>query len=156
MTRWILPLLALAAAAAQAPSYTGPVPPKTDVPYLKHAGNIVETEAVEFKEEKSKDDVLYTAPGEASPAKTPLALPMLLIKADKVNPQRLQMYRLEAKDGHREITASGKKKADVIHVLVTRLTSDGVFRMEVADGLESGQYVLSLEGTNQGFCFTIE
>ncbi len=82
---------------------------------------------------------------------------MLLIKADKVNPQRLQMYRLEVKDGHREITASGKKRADVIHVLeVTRLTSDGVFRMEVADDLDSGQYVLSLEGTNQGFCFTIE
>ncbi len=68
MTRWILPLLALAAAAAQAPSYTGPVPPKADVPYLKHAGNIVETEAVEFKEEKSKDDVLYSAPGEVSTA----------------------------------------------------------------------------------------
>jgi hypothetical protein len=156
VTRWILPFLALSIAGAQAPKYTGPIPPKADLPYLKHANNLLETESVEFKEDKGKDDVVYTASGENSTAKTPLALPILLIKSEKLNPARLQMYRLESKEGHREITLSGKKKADVIHVLVTRLTADGLFRLEVADGLESGEYVLSWEGTNQGFCFQIE
>ncbi len=156
MIRWILPLLALAAASAHAQKYSGPVPAKSDVPYLKHVNNLVETEAVEFKEVHSKDDVLYTAAGESSPAKTPLALPVLLIKADKLNPAGLQMYRLEQKEGHREISLSGKKKAELIHVLVTRLTADGLFRIEVADGLENGQYVLSLDGTNRGFCFEID
>jgi hypothetical protein len=154
--RWILPLLAIAAVIAQAPKYTGPVPPKPDLPYLKHANNLVETEVVVLKEEKSKDDTLYTAPGEASPAKTPLALPVFVLQAAKVNPERLQMYRLESKEGHREITQSGKKKAAVIHVLVSRLTADGLFRLEVADDLESGQYVLSLDGTDRAFCFAIE
>ena len=156
MIRWILPLVTLAASAAQTPKYTGPVPPQSDFPYLKHADNLVETEAVEFKEEKTKDDVLYSAPGESSPAKTPLALPVFLIKADKLNPERLQMYRLDSKDGHREITLSGEKKAGVIHVLVRRLTADGLYRLDVTDDLDSGQYVLSLSGTDQGFCFTIE
>ena len=156
MTRWILPLFAIAVAAAQTPKYAGPVPPKTDLPYLKHANNLVETEAVDFKEDRTNDDVLFTVPGDASPAKTPLALPVFLIKTVKLNPERLQMYRLEAKNGHREITLSGKKRADIIHVRVTRLTADGLFRMEVADGLDSGQYVLSLDGTDRGFCFEID
>jgi hypothetical protein len=151
-----LPLVALAAGAAQTPKYTGPVPPKADLPYLKHAGNLVELEAVEFKEEKTKDDVRYTAPGESSSAKTPLALPVFLIKFEKLNPVSLSIYRLESKDGHREITLSGEKRAAVIHVVVTRLTADGLYRMDVSDDLESGQFVLSLSGTNRGFCFAIE
>jgi hypothetical protein len=152
----MLPLIALSIAAAQAPKYNGPVPPKADLPYLKHAANLSPTESIEFKEDKGKDDIVYTAAGEKSSAKTPLALPIFLIKAEKLNPERLLMYRLESKEGHRQITASGKKRADVIHVIVTRLTADGLFRLEVSDGLESGEYVLSLEGTNQGFCFQID
>lgn len=112
------------------------------------------TEAV--KEEKRNDYVLYTAPGESSPAKTPLALPIFLLKAEKLNPESLPMYRLEPKEGRREITLAGKKNAGAIHVLVTRLTTNGLFRLEVTDGLDSGQYFLSLNGTNRGFCFTIE
>jgi hypothetical protein len=154
--RSILYLLALSVAAAQTPQYTGPVPPKADIPYIRHADHLVETEAMQFKEAPSKDDVVYTAPGESSPSKTPLALPVFLLKAGAFDPQRLQMYRLESKQGNRQITLSGKKRADIIHVLVTRLTPDGLFRLEVADGLESGEYVLSLEGSNQGFCFQVE
>ena len=156
MVRRVLPFLAFAIAAAQAPKYTGPVPPKPDLPYLKHASNLLATEPVEFKEDKGKDDVLYTTPGERSPAKTPLALPVFLLKSEKLNPGRLQVYRLESKEGRRQITLSGKKNADVIHLLVTRVTADGLFRLEVNDGLESGEYVLSLDGTNQGFCFQID
>jgi hypothetical protein len=154
VTRWILPLFVLAL-AAQGPKYTGPLPSKADRPYIKHVNNLVETEAVEFKEAKTASDIIYTTPGESSPAKTPLALPVFLIKAEKLSPERLQMYRLEAKQGHREMTLSGRK-ATVIHVTVTRSTADGLFRLDVADDLESGQYVLSLEGTNRGFCFEID
>ena len=89
------------------------------------------------------------------PAKTPLALPIFMIKAAKLNPEHLQMYRLEIKDGHRDMTAAGRQKQDVIHVRVVALGS-GLYRMEVADDLESGQYVLSLDGGDEGFCFEID
>ncbi len=156
MLCWVLPLFAFAVFTAQAPKYAGPLPPKADIPYLKHANNLVETETVEFKEEKSNNDILYTAPGETSTAKTPLALPVFLIKTEKLNPERLLMYRLEPKNGRREITLSEKKNAKVIHVLVTHLTPEGLVRLDVADDLDSGQYVLSMEGTDRGFCFEID
>jgi hypothetical protein len=129
VTHRLLPLLAHAIGAALAQTYSGPTPTKSDLPYLKGAN---------------------------SPAHTPLALPVFLIKTAKFDPKGLSLYRLEAKDGRRQISASTKKSADVIQVLVTRLTPNGVFRMEVTDSLESGEYALILEGTNQGFCFQIE
>lgn len=154
MTRWILPLFVLGV-AAQTPKYAGPMPVKADVPYLKHAENLVETEAVEIKEEKQTADALYTIAGESSPSKTPLPLPIFLFKAEKLDPLKLQMYRLTPAEGHRQITASGKKSADPIHVSVTRVTP-GLFRLEVSDALDSGEYMLSVEGTNRAFCFAIK
>lgn len=151
----VLPLFALALAAAQAPKYNGPVPPQPDLPYLKHASNLVATEPVEIKEEKDKTDSLFTIAGEASSAKTPLGLPVLLLKAEKLDPLKLVMFRLTVKDGRREITASGKKTADPIRVVVTRV-SDGLFRLEVYDSLENGEYMLAADGSNQAFCFEID
>jgi hypothetical protein len=155
LTRWILPLMTFAAAIAQAPKYSGPVPPSADLPYLKHASNLLPAEAVEVKEEKRNGDTVYVIAGESSPSKTPLGLPVLLVKSEKLDPLKLQMYRLQATDGHREISASGKKNADPIHVIVTRVAA-GVFRLEVGDSLENGEYMLSMEGTNQAFCFAID
>jgi hypothetical protein len=148
-------LLIALAIAAQTQQYAGPVPAKSDLPYLKHAGNLVETEPVEFKEGNTNGDVVYTVAGESSPAKTPLALPVFLFRSDKIAPEHLEMYRLDAKDGHREISQTGKRNAPVIHVVVRRLAA-GLFRLDVSDDLESGQYVLSLDGTDRGFCFQIE
>jgi hypothetical protein len=155
LTRWILPLIVFAAANAQGPKYSGPVPPSADLPFLKHASNLLPAEAVEVKEEKRKDETVYVVAGESSPSKTPLGLPVFLLKTEKLDPLKLQMYRLQAAEGHREISASGKKSADPIHVIVTRV-ADGLFRLEVGDSLDNGEYMLSLEGTSQAFCFAID
>ena len=86
-----------AAFAAAAQKYTGPVPPKPDVPYLKHANNLVPTEVLEAKEEKGKkDDLTYVVEGAASNARTPLASPILLLQADKVEVAKLALYKLES------------------------------------------------------------
>src|SRR5579864_1399345 len=90
----ILPLLLLAF-CAQAEKYSGPKPPKPDVPYLVHADNLVETEVLEAKEQKGKKDVVtYLIPGANSTAKTPLASPIFLIQADKIAADKLQLYQL--------------------------------------------------------------
>jgi hypothetical protein len=153
LTRWILPLIAFAA-TAQTPKYSGPVPPSSDLPFLKHASNLLPAEAVEVKEEKRKDETVYIVAGESSSSKTPLGLPVFLLKTEKLNPLKLQMYRLQAADGHREISASGKKNAETIHVIVTRV-ADSLFKLEVGDSLENGEYMLSLEDTSKAFCFAI-
>jgi hypothetical protein len=109
----------------------------------------------EPKEQKSKDDTVYTIDGENSSSNTPLALPIFLIKADKVNPASLQMYRLESKDGHRELTESTKKTAEPIHVRVTRLGADNIYKLDVYNGLEPGEYALTAEEWKQMFCFQV-
>ena len=90
MKRRILPLvLAVALTAAAQQKYSGPRPSKPDLPYLKHAENLVPTEPGTATEEKKKDDILYVIAGAASTAKTPLASPIFLIEVDKLNPDRL-------------------------------------------------------------------
>jgi len=156
--RQILPLLCTAMAAmatANAQKYTGPAPPKPDLPYIQHAASLIATEAAEPKEQKSKDDTVYAIDGENSSSKTPLALPIFLIKADKLNPASLQMYRLESKDGHRELTGSAKKTAEPIHVQVTRLGPDNIYKLDVYNGLDPGEYALTAEGWKQMFCFQV-
>ena len=156
--RRILPSVSVAMAAALATAtaqkYTGPPPAKPDLPYIQHATNLIATEAVEAKEQTSKDDTVYTIDGESSSSKTPLALPIFFIKADKLNPASLQMYRLESKDGHRELTASAKKNAEPIHVEVTRVAAD-IYKLDVYNGLDAGEYALTAEGWKQMFCFQV-
>ena len=76
----ILLLSVLGLAAMQ--QYTGPRPPKPDIPYLLHANNLIETEAAEAKEQPRKDDILYVIAGANSAARTPLASPVLLLQTD--------------------------------------------------------------------------
>jgi hypothetical protein len=146
--------MAAALATANAQKYTGPPPAKPDLPYIQHATNLIATEAVEAKEQKSKDDTVYPIDGENSSSKTPLALPIFFIKADKLNPASLQMYRLESKDGHRQLTASAKKNAEPIHVEVTRVAAD-IYKLDVYNGLDAGEYALTAEGWKQMFCFQV-
>jgi hypothetical protein len=155
LIRWILPLIAFTAATGQAPKYSGPIPPSPDLPFLKHASNLLPAEAVEVKEEKRTDETVYVIAGESSPSKTPLELPVFLLKTEKLDPLKLQMYRLQAADGHREISVTGKKNAEPIHVIVTRVAA-GLFKLEVGDSLDNGEYMLSLEGTSKAFCFAID
>jgi hypothetical protein len=153
--RRILPLLLAALAAANAQKYTGAAPPKSDVPYIQHATNLIATEPAEAKEQKSGTDTLWTIDGANSTAKTPLALPIFVIKADKLNPSSLQMFRLDSKEGHREVTASAKKNADPIHVQVTKLSGDNLYQLDVYNSLDAGEYALTAEGSTRMFCFQV-
>jgi hypothetical protein len=150
----ILPLLFAAVFTASAQKYNGPVPPKPDVPYLKHAADLIPTEATEAKEEKKKDEILYVIAGANSPVKTPLASPIFLLQADKLAADRLGLYKLEIKNGRREVLATPKKPLKGIRVVVTHLTGN-LYRIEVDESLEPGEYALSPEGPNQVFCFQV-
>lgn len=138
-----------------AQKYTGPRPEKSDVPYLVHADSLVETEVKEAREQTKKDDITYVVAGANSPARTPLASPILLVQADKLSVDRLTLYKLESKNGQREITFR-KKKQNVrpIRLNVTPL-GENLFRIEVEESLSAGEYSLTPEGSNQVFCFAI-
>src|SRR2546423_11585808 len=104
--------------AATAQKYSGPRPEKPDLPYLLHADNLVATEAGQAGEESKKDEITYFVNGPASAVKTPLASPIFLLLAQNLNPEKLQLYRLEVKNGRREITFK-KKKSNVKPVFLT-------------------------------------
>lgn len=144
------------ALAASAQKYDGPQPPKPDLPYLKHADNLIPTEAVAAKEEKKKkDDSTYTIDNPNSPARTPLASPIFLMKSVNIAPGKLQLFRFEVKNGRRELFYPAKKPPQAIRIVVTRLSSDGIWKIEVDESLEPGEYLLSPDGSNQAFCFEV-
>jgi hypothetical protein len=154
MLRRIVPLFLAAGFLAFAQKYDGPVPAKADVPYLKHASELVATEAGEAKEEKKKDDLIYTIQGAASSVKTPLASPIFIFKSDKLSPEKFGLFKLTVKGGHREITMNSKKPTPPIRIEVSRLDK-GLYRIEVSESLEAGEYSLSPDGSNQVFCFQV-
>ncbi len=157
MLRRILPLLfaVVFAASAQTEKYDGPVPPKPDLPYIKQADNLIPTEALEAKEEKGKKNATtYIIAGANSPARTPLAEPTFIIRVDKLNPDQLSLYKLESRNGQREIVFEPKHPPQAHRVDVTRL-SGGLYKIEVDDTLDPGEYSLSPEGSNQVFCFQV-
>ncbi|MBI2680286.1 MAG: hypothetical protein HYX25_04670 [Candidatus Solibacter usitatus] len=150
----LVALLACTALIAQ--KYTGTLPPKPDLPYLVHANNLVPTEAGEAREEGKKDDIIYVIAGAASPVKTPLASPIFLLQADKLQPEKFELYRLEVKNGRREVTFSRKKRktARPIRLSIHPL-GESVYRLEVDETLENGEYSISPGGSNQVFCFAV-
>jgi hypothetical protein len=154
MLRRFLPLAFAVLLTATAQKYAGPRPPKADLPYLKHAENLIPTEAAVAKEEKKGGDILYIVDGANSSAKTPLASPIFLLQAAKLVPERLGLYKLDSKSDRREILFSPKHPPKAIRVVVTRLDSD-LYRIEVDESLEPGEYSLSPEGSDQVFCFQV-
>ncbi len=160
MLRCPILLLVCAALVPAQQKYSGPRPPKPDVPYLVHAENLVETEATEASEDKSKkgDDIIYFVNGGSSPAKTPLAEPIFLVSTETLAPEKLELYRMEVKNGRREVLISKKRKktARRYGLLVKRL-DEHLYQIEVNEGLglESGEYSLTPEGSNQVFCFSV-
>lgn len=149
----VLPILAAAVLAAYAQESTAPTPPKSDLPYLKHAGNLVPTELVQAQEQKKKDESTYVIAGAASSAKTPLPMPIFIFASEKIPPESLQLFKLQTKSGHREITI-GKKGPDPIRLQVTHL-SGNLYRIEVYNELEPGEYSLSPNNSNLAFCFAV-
>jgi hypothetical protein len=149
----MLPLAFGLALAFAADKYDGPRPPQADMAYLVHADNLLPTEALEAKSESG----VYTVPGAASSARTPLAEPIFLIESDKVLPERLELYRWDVKGGHRELAASkGKRKSASrpLHLSVNKL--DGrLYRVEASEPLDPGEYSLSPNDSNKVFCFQV-
>jgi hypothetical protein len=153
-----LAILILGSAAFAADKYDGPRPPQPDLLYLVHADNLIPTEAAEAKEESSKkDETTYLVPGASSPARTPLAEPIFLIEADKVLPERLELYRWDVKNGRRELAMSkGRRRGGSrpLHLSVTRLEGK-LYKVEASEPLEDGEYSLSPNDSNRVFCFEV-
>jgi hypothetical protein len=154
LLRRIVPLLLAGAFAASAQKYDGPRPPKPDLPYLKHASNLVATEPGEANEEKVKNDTTYSLPGPSSSARTPLASPIFIFRSDKITPEKFGLYKFDVVKGRREITFGPKKQPRAVHVEVKRLDKD-LYQLEAVESLEPGEYSLSPEGSNKVFCFQV-
>ena len=140
-----------------AEKYDGPIPPKPDVPYLLHATNLVETELGQAKQENRKNDSTFIVSGAASPARTPLAEPIFIMDARQISPERIELYRMDVKNGNREVSiSSGKRRGGnrPLHLTVTPL-SNRLYRLEADEPLENGEYALSPNGDNRAFCFEI-
>jgi hypothetical protein len=149
--------LALGFLLAGAEQYKGPRPPKPDIPYLLHADHLVETEVADASEGGHKNDTVYSIPGTASPARTPLAEPIFIMESNQISADQIELYRLEAKNGHREVVISQKRHrgdAGPFHLVVTKL-GDRLYRIEVDEQLPNGEYSLSPNGLNKVFCFEI-
>jgi hypothetical protein len=156
MLRRIASVGVLSVALLAAQKYAGPHPDKPDVPYLLHADTLVPAEVVEAKEVKKKDDITYVVEGASSSAKTPLAGPVFLFEDGQLSAEKLQLYKFDVKNGHREVFFShkGKLTAKARRINVNPL-GGGLFKIEVDESLENGEYGLSPEGSNQVFCFAV-
>src|SRR5882724_8821598 len=133
-------LLALAALAAE--KYDGPRPDKSDVPFLKHASKLIPLETGEMKEEQTKkDETTMVMSGAASPTRTPLAEPIFLFNSDRLDPMRLELYKIENKSGRREIKfkKKGSNGPRPYKVMVNPLGGK-LYRIDVNETLENGQY----------------
>ena len=145
-----------AALVFAADDYTGPRPPKADVPYLVHASNLIPTETTEAQQEGKKDESTFSISGAASSVRTPLAEPIFLLRSDKIRADSLELYRFEVKGGRRQLTLSKKRseKSGPFHLSITKLDKD-LYRVEADEPLENGEYSLSPSGSNAAFCFQI-
>jgi len=150
---WIVAIVAAVCASAQ--KYTGPLPGKSDLPYIKQAATLIPMETAEARSEKAGSGTRFVIEGAASPVKTPIPLPVFILKAQKLAAERLQLYKMEAREGHREYVVGGASPPDPLHLEVTRLSADGLCRIAVSDPLDAGEYVLSADGSNQVFCFQV-
>jgi hypothetical protein len=147
-----------AAFALLAQKYTGPVPEKEDLLYLVQADNLIPAEAATAQEQKGKKgETVYFVPGAASSARTPLASPIFLLKVKDLAPEKLELYKLEVKNGRREITIrSGKNAKNQPPVRVdSKRLDEGLYRLEVGESLPKGQYSFTPAGANDVFCFEV-
>ncbi len=145
--------------AIWAQKYTGPKPPKADTLFLLHATNLIPAEIAEAKEEKRKNEVAYVVDGAASQARTPMAEPIFLFESSRIKADQLQLYRLEVKNGKREVIfpPAGKKPKESsrpLHLSVKPL-GGGLYRVEANEFLQNGEYAITPEGSNQVFLFQV-
>ena len=155
-------LLALAfalAASLAAQKYDGPRPDKPDTPYLQHASKLIPLDQDDAKEDKRKEGTAYVTPGAAAKARTPLAEPIILFESKNIAPERLSLYRMEAKGGSREVFffENPKKRKDsskVLRLSVTKIAT-GLYKLEPTEPLPNGEYAVSPADSNTVFSFTM-
>jgi hypothetical protein len=138
-----------------ADKYSGPVPPKPDIPYLLHASTLVETEVADARQGKKNDE--FTISGASSPARTPLAEPIFIIDARQIQPETFELYRLDVKGGNREVSLSGNRRrggSRALHLAVKPLGGH-LYRVEADEALDNGEYALSPSNDNRAYCFEI-
>ena len=153
----LIALVSLTAAWAQ--KYDGPKPPKPDIPYLRHATQLIPLEVSEAKEEKRKDGTAYVSAGASSPARTPMAEPIFLFESKSLPAEKLTLYKLEVKGNNREVFFfdNPKKRRDSarpMRLMVTRL-APGLSKLEANETLFPGEYALTPEGSNDVFLFQV-
>jgi hypothetical protein len=139
--------------------YSGPRPAKADIPYLLHASKLLETEVLQAKEEDAGKVFRATISGAASPVRTPLPEPIFLIETDKIQSSSLQLFRLAAKGGSRVLELpknpnDAKDGQRPIH-MTTEKVNGSLYRVEVGEVLENGEYCISPSGSSQVFCFQV-
>ena len=147
---------ALAAALPAQSRYDGPRPEKADLPYLLHARTLVETEPGEAVMSTDKRFTVYTVAGAASAVKTPVPEPIFLFKSERINADRLSLYKMTVERGSRVIRfpeRPGKNTPKPVFLMVTPLEK-GLFKVEVNEPIEDGEYCLTPDGENIVFCFT--
>ncbi len=153
-------VLACGALFAQKDKYAGPKPPKPDMLYLLHASNLIPTEAGEAKEETRKDVTANVMKGAESNVKTPMAEPIFLIESDKVSAEKLELYKMDIKNGQREVSIPNDSKKRIknapkqLRVKVDRI-EQSLYRVEVNQWLDNGEYCMSPQGSVQVFCFQV-
>ncbi len=141
---------------AQSDKYSGPRPEKADVVYLKHVDKLIETEVSEAKQSEEKNKTIFRVPGTSSSVKTPMAEPIFLFKTAKINPDKLTLYRMTVENGQRVLSfpiRPGKDSPKAIYIMVTPLER-GLFKIEVNEFIDDGEYCLLPEGSNAVFCFS--
>lgn len=157
MTRRTLLMTLVSSGAGLAQKYSGPRPPKPDIPYLVHADNLVETEVSEAREEERRRDTVYIIAGETSSAATPLPEPIFLIQTENLDADRIELYRLEVRRGNREAVFPQRARRGgprLLRLMTTRLDQN-LYRIEVNEYLDEGEYSLTPAGSNQVFCFRV-
>ena len=146
-----------AIAAFAADKYDGPRPEKSDVPFLKHASKLIPLETGEMKEEPTKkDETTMIMSGATSPTRTPLAEPIFLFNSERLDPARLELYKIEIKNGRREIRfkKKGSNGPRPYKVMINPLGGK-LYRIDVNETLDNGQYCFSPSGDNRVFCFEV-
>ncbi len=152
-----LPVFLSAMASAQ-DKYSGPKPANKDLPYLLHGDKLIATEIEKASQSNSKAGQVFFVPGTTSPARTPLAEPIFLFSPDHFRAEQLGLFRFEVTNGRREVVISGKHRKedeDQVLRLTLRHLDENLFRIEVSEMLDPGEYALSPEGDNTAFCFTV-
>lgn len=149
-------LLCAALAPAQRAKYDGPRPEKPDLPYMLHAQTLLETDPGEAQMTTEKKDTVYTVAGATSKARTPVPEPIFLLRSERLNADRLSLYKMTVDKGNRVIRfpeRPGKNTPKPVFLMVTPLDK-GLFRVEVNEPIADGEYCLTPEGENTVFCFT--